>query len=219
MLHAQSAESSHAGPIVHSRLLRAGAFAVIAAAFVFAGGGCVRSIEPVLKDDQLIVDNALAGKWVSDEGKVSAEVQPAGTDKVYKVLYTDDKGKQARLVARLGKIGELTIAEFSPDEPTGDVSDVYWAHLMPVYSFLIIQQTKPQLIITTMSAEWFKKYLDAHPEELKVIKRGSDEVIVSSPTEDLQTFILRHWKDEGALGERQTFARPGDPATKPSTAP
>ena len=35
--------------------------------------GCVRTTHPVLKDEQVVSNDALLGKWVSDDGKVSVE--------------------------------------------------------------------------------------------------------------------------------------------------
>src|SRR5207244_2228794 len=83
--------------------------------------------------------------WVTDDGKQSAEIQPAGEDKTYRLAYTDQDGKKAPLIGRLGKVGELTVAEFHADDPAPDSSDVYKVHLLPLYTFLIVHQPPPNL--------------------------------------------------------------------------
>jgi len=46
--------------------------------------GCVRTIQPVLKDEQVApIDTALLGKWESAEGTESADVQPTDKDGTY----------------------------------------------------------------------------------------------------------------------------------------
>lgn len=88
-------------------------------------GGCVRTIQPILNDDQVIADNSLVGKWSATDDKSFFEVEAADDQKVCKVTYTDKEGKIAPLIARLGKIGEITVAELRADEPAPDSSDVY----------------------------------------------------------------------------------------------
>jgi hypothetical protein len=177
--------------------------------------GCVRTIQPVLKDDQVTMDNSLIGKWVSKDGKESVDIQPPGpNNKTYRVLYCDKDGKKADLLGRLGKIGEITVIELHADNPVPDASNAYKAHLLPVYSFLVVHQTTPQLIVSFMDQDWLKKYLVDHPDELKVIPNIDDQVVTSS-TEELQAFLLRHYKDPGALGEQGVFVRPAN-ATAPA---
>lgn len=180
--------------------------------------GCVRTMDPILTDEQVITDDSLIGRWVTKEGDESIEVQPSGKEKMLKVVYSDSKGKKGPFLVRLGKINELMVAEIRPDEPAPDASDVYKAHLLPLYSFFIVQQTTPRLVLSTMSTEWLKKYLEEHPGELQVRNPGN-ELIVTAPTADFQTFLLRHHKDPGAIGEEALFVRPGDATTRPAAAP
>jgi hypothetical protein len=179
-------------------------------------GGCVRSVYPILKDDQLISDKSVLGKWVSTAGTESINVQPAEQENTLNVLYTEENGRKANLEARLGKIGDLTIAEFHTADLGTDVSDVYKTHLLPLYSFIVIQQSAPQLVFSMIQSkdDHFKKLVAQHPEELKVLQK--DESVVTSPTDDFQAFLLRHIKDEGFLSDKVIWVRPGDPTTQPA---
>lgn len=181
-------------------------------------GGCVRTIHPILEDGQVIVDNSIAGKWVDQKGKTSADVAQADENKNYKVVYIDEDGKKGVFRARIGKIGEMKVAELTPDDPAPGASDIYKAHLLPLYSFLVIRQTKPQLIVVTMEQSWLSKYLDDHPNELQIAHVDKDNLVVTSSTADFQAFLIHHSKDEGALKQEVTYVRPGDPTTQ-ATAP
>jgi hypothetical protein len=177
--------------------------------------GCVRTTQPVLKDEQVTVDPSLLGQWVSEDGKESVDIQPpVPNSQTYRLIYRDSKGKQARLLGRIGKIGPLTVVELHAENPLPDASDVYKAYSLPVYSWLVVHQTTPQLIVSSMDPNWLKKYLAAHPGELKVIP-NLDEPVVTSSTDEFQAFVLKHYKDPGALGKRGVLIRPhpGDGTT------
>ncbi|HVT88399.1 MAG TPA: hypothetical protein VHD56_06070 [Tepidisphaeraceae bacterium] len=189
-------------------------YLMLIAAMWLVAAGCVRTIHPILNDDQLIVDKTLAGLWVSENGEETADVKPPGDDKKYVVVYTDKDGKKANLVVRLGKVGDLLLAEITIAEPEG--SDVYKFHMMPLYSFLVIRETTPRLKFSVMPQEWLEKYLAGHPRELDTVKVDDKIFIVSATTEDFQQFLLRHQKDEGAFGNDKpgVMVRPGDPTTR-----
>ncbi len=180
-------------------------------------GGCVRSIQPLLKDDQLVLDDSVVGTWKPDDEKSLVEIQKPGDDKSYKVLYTDKDGKKGTFMVRLGKIQDLLIAEIRPDDPAPAASDVYKAHLLPVYSFLVIHQTTPDIRFVLMDPEWLEKYLKDHPGELQLAAAGEggrDGWVIISPNSDIQAFLLRHRNDPKAFGEEARLVRQG-----PTTAP
>lgn len=178
--------------------------------------GCVRSVNPILNDDQVIVNNAVVGKWVSPNGTESVAIKDAGPDKLYKLHYTESDGKTADLVGRLGKVGDLTIAEFHIADPAPGASDIYKLHLLPLYSFVVVDHIGRQLVFSNVggSDDWAKKHLADNQKEIQVIE-GS---IVTSKTDEIQAFLLRHIKDDGFLGEKQSWVRPGDPGTRPADA-
>ncbi len=184
---------------------------------VLLAGGCVRSIQPILTDEQVIVDKSIAGKWVEKDGDSSLEISAPGEDKKFKVVYTEKNGKKGTFEARLGKIGDVLVAELKPDEPLPDASDMYKAHLLPLYSFLVVSKTQPDLVVSVMKLEWMKKHLDDNPKDLQFIKPSNDDFIITSPTADFQAFLAKHWKTEGAFGDPGTFVRPD--AARPATAP
>jgi hypothetical protein len=183
-------------------------------------GGCVRSVEPILKDEQVITNDQLLGNWVGDDGKTSGVVTAADNQKRYPLVYTDEHGKESNLLIRLGKIGDMTIAESSIGDPAPDAGDAYKMHLLPMYSFMVIKQATPQrLVLKMMSPDWLSKYVDAHPSELATLKVTHEDFVVTASTEAFQAFLIRHAKNDGAFGDDGIFVRPGDPSTRPTAAP
>ena len=178
--------------------------------------GCVRSVQPVLKDDQVIIDKDLVGKWVSSDGKATYEVQlPAGDDKTYQVHSFDNEGKDdGTYLVRLGKVQDLMILEARAADFAPQYDDGYKSHFLPLYSFLIVYQTKPNLVVSSLDMDWLKKYLEAHPTELQFFKPDEKSVILNSPPEEFQKFLLQHQGDDGAIGDKSTLVRPGDPTTR-----
>jgi hypothetical protein len=188
-----------------------------AAMFLFIGSGCVRTIQPVLKDEQVVTDNRFLGSWVGENGKASGEVSATDDHKGYKLLYTDEQGKQANLLLRLGKIGDMLIAESTIEDPAPDASDVYKVHLLPLHSFMVVKEgTASRLVLKLMDPEWLAKFIDAHPTELAIVRPSKEDLIISASTDDFQNFLIHHASDDGAFGNDAVFVRPGDPTTRSS---
>jgi hypothetical protein len=170
-------------------------------------GGCVRLSHPVLRDDQVTSNDPLLGKWVSKDGKVSAELHPGDANK-YKLTYTNEDGKTSNLVVRFGKIGDASVAEISADAFTESQGGEFKSLLMPLYMIVVIDKTTPELVMRGPSIDWYKKYAQAHPDELAV--NNLDDMILQANTDDFQAFFIKHLKDDGMLGDPATFVHPDE---------
>lgn len=181
-----------------------------------AAGGCVRNAHAILKDDQVLANDAVLGDWVSKDGKVTAELK-AGENNQYKLLYTNEDGKSGAFLVRFGKLGDNMVAEVKADKMAPTASEEYQSLLLPLYTMVVISKSSPgRLELTAVSIDWLKKYTQDHPDELDVINIGGQDLIVNSPTEEYQRFVLRHWNDKEMMGEPSLFVHPGDATTKPA---
>lgn len=185
---------------------------LLAACFL---GGCVRSIEPILKEDQLIGAENIAGKWTSEDGKDTIEIVTADGTREFKVLFVDAEGKKGRFIGRLGEFDHVTIFEYHADEPDKDLPEHNKSLILPLCSFMVVQQLEPDMIVSTISYDWFKKYVSDHPGELATKKLGNDNYIITASTEDIQKFILAHVNEKGVTNESQTYIR-AKSTTKPA---
>jgi hypothetical protein len=179
-----------------------------AIAIALLSGGCVRTSQPVLQDDQVFVDNSVLGKWVTKDSPDMIDIQAGEQEKTYRVTYTDKDQKKGVFVGRLGKVGDLQIAELVPEDTAASMNDTYKMHIVRLYSFFLIEQTKPQIQFRSMSPDWLRQYLEAHPNELQVAKVSNDNSFVTSSTADFQAFLLKHAKDEGAFGDVSVLTHP-----------
>jgi hypothetical protein len=183
----------------------------------------MRTANPILKDEQVIVDNSLAGTWVEKEndGQLTLVVQPAGQDKKYPAVFTDKDGKKSSLIGRLGKVGDVEVIEFTVDPAQLDaMGDYAKGLLMPLYSPAIIHPIDANhLTAEMMDPDWLKKYAAGHPDDLSILKVNGDEnnEVVTASTEDFQKFLLKHLKDDGAM--KPTTWQRSAAATQPATAP
>lgn len=182
--------------------------------------GCVRSLNPIIKDDQVVTDKELAGDWVSrdEHNPIEFKVTTVGTGFTLTLKHLDS----GQLVGRMGKVGELTLVEatIEPDELMPGMPTEYASFVMPVYSFAVMEKVAADHIrLRALDAEWLAEYVKAHPEELAVATRsmGIDSMLViTASTDQYQAFILTHAKDEKAWTSWGDFYRPDDPATRPA---
>jgi len=170
-------------------------------------GGCVTSVQPILTDKQVMRDEGIPGSWVSAENSGETIEVVAVPEGGYTARYRDKDGKIGNFRIRIGMIGEMKIAEIAPAEVDIPANDVYKAHLRPVFSFLWITQSKPELRGRALNPDWLRDYLKEHPGELQAVC-GEHDVLITSPTADIQAFLLRHHKDKDAFGDEARFVRP-----------
>jgi hypothetical protein len=83
---------------------------------------------------------------------------------------------------------------------------------------MVVKDATPtRLVLQTMDSKWFGNYVQAHPDELATVSLGhEDDIVISATTDDVQKFLIRHEKDDGAFGDEAIFVRTGDPTTRPS---
>ncbi|MBV8781355.1 MAG: hypothetical protein JO353_08155 [Phycisphaerae bacterium] len=185
---------------------------ILGIAFVLLAGGCMRTVQPVLNEDQVYTDDSLAGKWVNKEDASAIEIQSAVADKSYAIAYTDKDGKKSNLIGRLGKIGDVMIVDITPPAPAeGENDDIGHAMMLPLHSLFIIRSTQPELTLATFDLDWVRKFMGEHPTELQRLETGNKEdMVISSSTADIQQFVTKHQRDPGALGKDAVFVRPPD---------
>jgi hypothetical protein len=169
--------------------------------------GCVQSVEPILKDNQVVKDDHLLGRWNSTENEKEYIEVAAGDQNTYTAVYHDKDGKTGNFVVRLGKVGGITLAETLPQPPDLQATDVYKGQLLPLYSFFWVTQTDPELKMRVMSSDWLKKYVEDHKDELRISQR-KDTVIITASTEEIQAFILKHRDEKEVFGEEGRYVRP-----------
>jgi hypothetical protein len=190
--------------------------AIVPVLFLLSFFGCVQSLQPYYKDNQLFYDPNLVGKWTDADQQNTVVITGDADKKVYTVVLTDEKGKTGSFIMHLAKVQDHMIADIFPDDlKEGDlkVNDEYALHLLPVHSFMMVEYSPPDLRVRQMDFDWFKRYVDAHPDEVAYQKLQGDHYILTGTTDQVQAFVLKHASEKGAFGEAQDVIR--IPSTQP----
>jgi hypothetical protein len=121
-------------------------------------GGCVRSVQPILQDNQLVAGDSWVGHWITGDNELITLNPAKDKDKTYNAVYIDKDGKVGTFEVRFGKIGDLTLAEWHPTDPRPDASDGYKMHLLPLYAFALLHQdASGDVTIRLMDSKWLKR--------------------------------------------------------------
>jgi hypothetical protein len=176
--------------------------------------GCVRSINPVYTNDTLVADPTLLGSWTDEDGETV--VVTGGDGGTYRLAVHDD-GKTTHLVARLTKVEDLLVADFTVDDDALPDSDVFKAHLLPLHSFFFVEKPDDATLnLRTINPDWIGQYLERHPDAVPHRKAQSDREppLLTGSTEEVRAFLAKVVREPGALGEATVYRK-----TAAATAP
>ncbi|HQY89044.1 MAG TPA: hypothetical protein PK402_10320, partial [Tepidisphaeraceae bacterium] len=123
------------------------------------------------------------------------------------VVEFKDDDKTHRFDVNFATVGEKTIADFVPqlteDEKAADPPKQ--AH----HGFVIVEiKDHDTLLVSAMDYNWFKKLMETDPNTLKHEKVDT-EYLLTTTTDELQAFLIKHFATAGAYGEAAEFKRAG----------
>jgi hypothetical protein len=96
--------------------------------------------------------------------------------------------------------------DFFPKDPELEQNDFYKIHLLPVHTFMKVEQIEPTLKMATLNSEWVGKYLEENPEAV-AHDEVDDRLVLTAETKELQAFLLEHADNEDAWGESSDMKR------------
>jgi hypothetical protein len=129
-----------------------------------------------------------------------------GEYKAYKLIYTDGEGKKGEFIAHLMKIDDKLFIDVFPAELDIQQNDMYKGHFMPVHSFVYISQMEPKPRVSNLEPDWLKKYLEKNPKAIRH-EKINDGILLTAPPKELQKFVLKHLKTDGAFNQSNDFER------------
>lgn len=182
--------------------------------------GCVRSLNPIYTDADVVQEPAVVGRWVDTDKEASMDIAASDDGIGYRVVYREGDDAPSQLLAHLTKIGDTLVANLTVDgESLSADGDLSKAHLVAVHSFYIIRLDEETLIIQTLQPDWLNEHLKAHPEAIAHQPgSGSNESpLLTASTEELRAFIAKVVNEPGALSDAVTWTRA--PTTAPSIEP
>ena len=176
------------------------------AALLFTG--CVvTSVYPFYQAKDVTFDPALLGTWVdtdSDPGDDSWVFEKID-DRTYKLIVANGTEK-TEFDARLFKLGDVMFLDWLPRErPDGGV---------PMHHLVRVDTISPQLTVRLFKSDWLADHLERNPRAVRHIavpkpagEGGSDEIVLTADTKELQRFIRKHLKTADAWSEAEIMRK------------
>ncbi len=173
-------------------------------------GGCLPlSIHPLYTDDTLVFEEKLLGKW-ADGDEIWQFTQDSNNSYILRIV--DEDGKEGYFNAHLVKLEDMLFMDIFPDgETLRDTQTFYAIHLLPMHTFIKVEQTDPNLVLRMMDLDKVSKILKSDPNLLKHELRegeGDDNaVILTAQTQDLQNFVVEYEDTNSVFGDAKEFSR------------
>lgn len=163
---------------------------------------CVPSLNPLYTDQDLIYDNSLVGVWMDrDTGETWAFSN--GGKLEYKLLHTEEDGRNGEFSARLVKLEEKIFLDIVPVKTGFPQSDFYQSHFLSTHTFIHVLRKESTLQISVLEPRWIKDLLAENPQAIRHEKINGEIVLTASPKE-MQRFLLAN------LNTREAFSQPLD---------
>jgi len=200
----------HTGEI---QMLKPKYLLAVTIAVVFAGCAA-RSFFPLFAEKDLVFNPSLVGTWAAEGTKDTYTFRRA-THRSYEVIYYQDKhstvrgkevlGDTAVFTGQLGHLGDYWFLDLLPEWKSLEShlrNDTYNFHWIPIHTFSKVRLEGDTLQVTTLEGDWLKKIIESDSLKIPRLQIG-DEILLSTPTEELQQLVLRFAEDTKA------FASPG----------
>jgi hypothetical protein len=175
------------------RLAIAGCLAVLST-------GClVTSLQPAYDDRSIVFEDGLVGRWENADDRTTVVIERAEW-RSYKLTYTD-RSATFTLHGNLTTVGSSLYLDVT--QPRGSDPGPY---LVPVHGIYRISLIGDTLTAAPLDYNWFANALNAKTlGRLGVAMDDRRNVTISSPTEDLRTWLAR--APEEAFTVAVTFHR------------
>jgi hypothetical protein len=183
--------------------------------------GCIPSVEPFYRQEDVSFDQRLLGRW-HEKGKADAAETwefEAAAEKAYKLTVTDKDGKKGIFNAHFFKLKEHSFLDLIPAECefAPNQADLVGAAVFPGHLLVRVSQIGPEFHYAFFNFDWLSKFLEKNPNA--VAHHAEDKrIVLTASTRELQRFVLEHG------GEHELFDKPNEmvraissePAAKPA---
>jgi hypothetical protein len=156
--------------------------------------GCVPSLNPLYTEQDLIFDDRLLGDWAEDGDTADHWRFERLDERLYRVTCTEG-GKEGRFDVRLMDLDGRRYLDFEPSEESLDpvgLGGFYRMHWVRAHTFAELGLVDGVLRMAMVNGDWLSKHLEQNPGSLAHRRRGSDELLLTASTEQLQRFVKTH---------------------------
>jgi hypothetical protein len=175
---------------------------LLSAAAVILAGCVITSVYPFYGENDAVFEPALLGHWTKVQHPEERWTFERDSGDGYQVACVSE-GKINTGQAHLFKLAGQTFLDFSAPTWKEDIQPE------PVTSHTLARMTQitPTIKMSELSYEWLGQLLATNPAALRhlIIKTGDKpedrRIVLTADTPELQRFVIRHLKTEGAWKE------------------
>lgn len=171
--------------------------------------GCVvTSVYPFYTAKDVVFEPALVDVWAETDSTNAASEHwrfEKAAGQAYK-LTVEEKEKQTEYDAHLFKLKGRLFLDLCPRERPDNS--------LPLHYLLTVARIEPALEMNTLDYDWLKKLIEKDPKAIRHIvvpkklgEEGEGDLVLTADTAELQKFILKHEKTEGAFGKSTLMNR------------
>ncbi len=178
------------------RIARLGLLIALIAA---AGASCVRSLQPLFRDEDLLFDERLIGSFTDSEGEDLWTFERDGEKEYLLTCRTGDDEEAAVFRGRLGRLGGALFLDLTPEKGSaGEPRNHFMAlHLIPAHTFWRIR-FEGGLHMDPFSPDWLKEAISSG--RVKIAHYAApDEIILTAGTKELQALLAGLAEDDEAF--------------------
>jgi hypothetical protein len=190
--------------------------ALILLLIVTAFTSCIPlSLRPLCTEKDIVFDPNLVGKWTEPNETEGFWEFTAGKDqKSYTFRFKEkDKYQKGAFTAHLVRIDDMLFLDLFPNDPNLQTDSFYDLHLLPVHSFVKVEQIIPTFEFSHFDYEKLTKLLEKDPNVIKheFLEERDDWLLLTDSTEQLQQFMRKYAKD---LFQKPEELKPIKPESK-----
>lgn len=181
-------------------------------------GGClpVLSLHPLYTKEDIVLEKKLLGTWIDDVNNPETTWEFKRIDEpenTYNLIFTDQNGKKGSFIAHLLKLKNKLFLDVYPKElpwEPDDPNTMDWPYnsffLIPAHTFMKIDSIEPQLKMRLALESNIKELITEDPNAVQHMMIG-ERLVLTTPTQKLQAFILRYVDDDTLFTEAVTLVR------------
>jgi len=163
---------------------------------------CAPSLHPFYTDKDIVFNDALLGAWVNESGDKCMFTKSG--DNHYDFLFVDDGS--SRFEARLIELGGVRFLDLYPKTQVKN-NDLCPVNFVPAHTLALLTISKDSISIAMMDVEWLKKLSDQNRLDLAHERLADAAIVLTAPTRELQTFVMKHAHDKEAFDGADVFQR------------
>ncbi len=180
---------------------------VLAFSSLLLVASCVRSLNPLYTDQDLIYDNSLVGVWKDKETSETWAFSNGGKLE-YKLLHTEEDGRNGEFSARLVRLGDKLFLDIVPTKTGFPQGDFYQSQLLPTHTIMHVVPGESTVRIAMLEVRWLQDLLADNPDAIRH-ETINGEIILTATPKEMQGFLLKHLNTRGAFSQSFELIRKG----------